>query len=434
MIAGNELHVFVDGKHAGVVERTAKGRTSFTYDTAYQKAGTSVPLSFSMPKEVSEHPPKKINAFLAGLVPERPEAKERIRKQYGLTSTEPFALLKAVGRDTAGAIQILPPEEASSDAAVTRGDITRLTQADLIDLITDLAANPLEWDPGKYRGRWSLAGAQSKVALFQFEDGGWGVPNDSTPTTHILKPAIAGYAHHEVNEYLSMRAATGLGLTTARTDVLEVEGAPAVLLSTRYDRKNKGGAWTRLHQEDMCQALAVLPERKYQADGGPGVAHIADVLAQLDRKKDRDRSARLFFNALVFNVSAACTDAHAKNFSLLLTAEGQTLAPLYDIATHTPYPAEGPLLSAMKIGDEYQFDKIGMLHLLKASRKLGIPDDEAVNSIERIRSGVAAAYADAAAPLNGHPVFGAAATRIANAVHESVTARGWVGAARHATT
>ncbi|PRC59025.1 type II toxin-antitoxin system HipA family toxin, partial [Mycobacterium sp. ITM-2017-0098] len=85
--------------------------------------------------------------------------------------------------------------------------------------------------------RWSLAGAQPKVALFRdAKTGQFGIPRDSTPTTVIVKPAVAGYARHHVNEALCLRTAREAGLLAATSEVVQI-GDNQVLISTRYDRR-----------------------------------------------------------------------------------------------------------------------------------------------------------------------------------------------------
>lgn len=101
-----------------------------------------------------------------------------------MSPANPFALLTHLGRDAAGAVQILPPDDPASDATARDGDIEWLTAADFATMAHDLAAHGDDWDPGRYSGRWSLAGAQPKMALFLDRDAGrWGIPRDSTPTT-----------------------------------------------------------------------------------------------------------------------------------------------------------------------------------------------------------------------------------------------------------
>lgn len=36
--------------------------------------------------------------------------------------------------------------------------------------------------------------------------------------------------------------------------------------------------YKRLHQEDFCQALALMSEVKYQSDGGPGFTDLYNVI------------------------------------------------------------------------------------------------------------------------------------------------------------
>nr|WP_246400551.1 HipA domain-containing protein [Jiangella mangrovi] len=263
-------------------------------------------------------------------------------------------------------------------------------------MFAGLAEHPADWDPGRDTGRWSLAGAQSKVALFRGPDGRWGVPADSTPTTHILKPSIPGLRHHHLNEHLCLRAARLAGLPAAETEIITT-GDLEILISRRYDRAQADGRWVRLHQEDLCQALAVHPSMKYQSDGGPGVADIAGLLRGL-AGPDRLASTRRFFDALVFNVLIGATDAHAKNYSLLLGAASRAqLGPLYDVATVLPYGERYGHRSAMKIGDAWELDQVTRKDWTQVATKLGIPAEEARSRIATLRDAVPEAFHRAAA-------------------------------------
>ena len=86
----------------------------------------------------------------------------------------------------------------------------------------------------------------------------------------------------------------------------------------------------------MCQALSVHPSLKYQSDGGPAVGDIADLLNRLPIE-DRDVNAQRFFKALAFNFLIGGTDAHAKNYSLILIGSRAQVSPLYDAASAAPY-------------------------------------------------------------------------------------------------
>ena len=176
-----------------------------------------------------------------------------------------------------------------------------------------------------------------------------------------------------------MSLAREMGLTTARSEVLRFEDEVAIVIE-RYDRRRTDAGIVRVHQEDMCQALAVLPTSKYENEGGPGVHVIVDLLRTVSGRPDEDEGR--FVDALVFNWLVAGTDAHAKNYSLLIGAEGRArLAPLYDIASAWPYDTFDPhrLKLAMKIGGEYRIRDIGVRQWRKLAEDLRA-DPEAIVS------------------------------------------------------
>lgn len=378
------LNVYLDGSFVGEVRQSPHGALRFAYDPSYAGSGNPTPLSLSLPLKESSHRPRSVRAFLEGLLPDSEGARARWGREYGVSPRNPFALLAHVGRDAAGAVQILPPDVPSADAQSRDGDVQWLTDDDLGALADELAANQSDWDPGRFGGRWSLAGAQPKVALFQEpESERFGIPRDSTPTNVIVKPAIAGYEHHHINEALCMNAAREAGLLAARSEIAAM-GNHQVLISHRYDRQRRGGVWRRIHQEDMCQALSVHPSLKYQSDGGPGVGEIADLLNRLP-VVDRDVNSARFFKGLCYNVLIGGTDAHAKNYSLILIGHRAQVAPLYDVASNAPYEHHERLVASMKIGNHWRMLDVTNEDWARVGRRLGVSGDQAVAWAEELR-------------------------------------------------
>src|SRR5216683_2884559 len=131
---------------------------------------------------------------------------------------------------------------------------------------------------------------------------------------------------HAENEHLCMRLASALGLITAHSEVKRFEDQVAIVIE-RYDRERTESGIVRVHQEDFCQALAIHPARKYENEGGPNVRMAVELLRTFSGRPQED--VQRFVDALAFNWLIAGTDAHAKNYSLLIGAEGRArLAPL----------------------------------------------------------------------------------------------------------
>jgi serine/threonine-protein kinase HipA len=181
----------------------------------------------------------------------------------------------------------------------------------------------------------------------------------------------------------------------------------------------------RVHQEDFCQVLRVHPTKKYQNDGGPGAGEIVDLLrANVTESTSRqkrnmgrglttaDEDTNTFVDALVFNWLIGGTDAHAKNFSILIGGGGLVrLAPLYDVASIFAYPRIDPMRAklAMKIGGEYRLRDVGWENWRQFATSIQLPQNDlldrarsmAANLPEAIDSEVASAKASGL----DHPVL-----------------------------
>lgn len=394
-----QLAVFLDGRTVGILQQTEQGHLTFRYDADYRREPDATPLSLSLPLVRAEHKNRPTRAFLQGLLPDSAGRLDELGREFGVSPRNPFALLAHMGADAAGAVQILPEGAQSTDAASRQGNVTTLGDDDFAAVVADVIANRETWGRRDNANvRWSLPGAQPKIALFRTDDGAWAVPNDSTPTTHIIKPAVPPYSDHHINEFMTMAAARQLGLDVADDFVVTTNRGDHAFVSVRYDRRQIDGRWHRLHQEDICQALAVPPEKKYQSDGGPGIAVIGQLFASIPHPDDARANAERFFDAIVFNTAALGTDAHAKNYSLLLDGDRAVLAPLYDLGSHAPYPTRGDALMrlAMSVEGEYRASGITTLSLARAGRRLGLDEGHAFDRATAITNGVADAYREAA--------------------------------------
>jgi serine/threonine-protein kinase HipA len=389
------LVVLLDDAVAGTLTRAPGGRLAFAYDDDYRQRPEATPLSLSLPKQVREHSGARLEAWLWGLLPDNDAVLRRWSRDFHVSASSPFALLSTpVGEDCAGAVRLAAPDRV--DALLDRsGTVAWLTEEDVAERLRDLRADATAWLGRSFTGQFSLAGAQAKTALL-LRDGRWGVPAGAAPTTHILKPAVAGLDDHDLNEHLCLDAARRAGLIAARTRI-ERFGEETAVVVTRYDRLAAGATIRRVHQEDLCQALGIPPARKYQNEGGPGPGEVVRLLRTAMRPTAAEDAVRRFADALAWNWLVAGTDAHAKNYSLLLAGPEARLAPLYDIASALPYGThERRLRLAMKLGGDYRVHP-DRNPWPRAARELGLDPAALVERVRELAVRAPDAFAAAAA-------------------------------------
>ena len=95
-----------------------------------------------------------------------------------------------------------------------------------------------------------------------------------------------------------------------------------------------------------------------------------------------------FVDALIFNWAVAATDAHAKNYSLLLEGDTVALAPLYDVMSHLPYRQDQPVAkikTAMRIGRDYRLSAADHASAWeRAAQQLVVDPDRTADRAETI--------------------------------------------------
>jgi serine/threonine-protein kinase HipA len=379
-----ELVVLIGGEEAGRVHSDRNARLRFEYSDSWRRRDDASYLSLSMPPGTATHGHDVVHAFLWGLLPDDDVVLKRWGQRFHVSPRNAFALLAHVGEDCAGAVQFVRPERLQDVAADAPRQVEWITESGIAARLRALRGDQAAWRGPSDTGQFSLAGAQAKTALF-LENGRFGVPAGRTPTTHILKPPLRDRTGHVENEHLCLTLAREVGLAAVSSEVRRFEDEVAIVI-TRYDRVRTGGRGPvlRIHQEDLCQALAVDPAAKYQSEGGPSPARIAELLREHSERPAEDVNA--FVDALGFNWLTAGTDGHAKNYSLLHAAGGRVrLAPLYDLATALLYPNLDPerIRVAMKVGSKNRIRDIVRADWIDLAGDLGLPAPTTLERIER---------------------------------------------------
>lgn len=383
----DQVRVWLHGKHVADLRRV-DGQLRLRY------AVQGDAVSTSMSSLVEEHSHARVAPWLEGLLPDNEQVIQRWARDMQVAPNAFSLLASPIGLDCAGAVQFTPGD---TELPTGRGSgVEWLDEARLAQLGAELYQDRTGWGEARRTGRFSLAGAQSKVAL-RFEDGRYGEPYGDEPTNVIVKPSLPGFVDHVVNEHLCLEAARRCGLHAAPSRI-EHFGEHRVFVTLRFDRNRSGDRLLRVHQEDLCQALGVPPTGKYQSDGGPTPRVIAERLREVVEPLQAEQDVRRFFEALLFNWIVVGTDAHAKNYGLLLPRRGTPrFAPLYDIGSMVPYEDPLDCKLAMKLGGEYRIKAIAPeRNVAKAAREIGVDQEWALARVRTLAAQVPDAIADAA--------------------------------------
>ena len=341
------LAVWTNGELVGRWTPATRRPMELRYEDSWLASPSARPLSLSLPLPLVGNEPlrgDRVEHFFANLLPDSGAIRRRLAQRYASGSEDTFDLLAAIGRDCVGAVQLLPVDEQPTGFDRIEGEV--LDDEAVATLLRSTVSNGLFAHQDR-DFRISIAGAQEKTALLRHGDK-WQRPLGATPTTHIIKLPLGLVGNMQAdmrtsvwNEWLCLKFMEALGFDVAKVDIVTFADHTPVLVVERFDRRrHSSGSWIlRLPQEDFCQALGVGPAQKYEADGGPGLERLAQVLSGSQNARADLRS--LLASQIVFWLLAA-TDGHAKNFSIRLHASGAySLTPLYDVLSAWPIIGNG---------------------------------------------------------------------------------------------
>jgi serine/threonine-protein kinase HipA len=342
-----KVPVWFGDLQVGAVSVSEDGSLGFSYSDRWLATRGAFPLSCTMPLRTESFDSATISPWLANLLPEERQL-AILTRSFGLDRADTLALLKEIGGDTAGALSFGTPSERSAWAYTPLTEFYGIAdpQEALRRHFEDLKTRPFL--AGEEGVRLSLAGGQEKSALAVLDPEGTpvlrlpqagdiiAIPRHGAPSTLIFKPDNPELPGIVENETYCLSLAGAIGINAAKVTVLPARERKAICV-LRYDRRiGRNGELQRIHQEDFAQANGVPPGRKYEHGTVKG-PDLATLLATGRHLPSRDALALL--DQLIFNILVANTDAHAKNYSLVLPIGGEArLAPLYDVSTVLPWP------------------------------------------------------------------------------------------------
>lgn len=332
-----KLVTWMNNQRVGELTKLANGAHTFKYAAEWLASRYARPLSLSLPLQRGNITSDAVFNFFDNLLPDSPIVRDRIVKRYHAKSRQPFDLLSEIGRDSVGAVTLIPEDETVTCPIMAW---EKLTEARLEEVLTAYKADiPL---------------GMATLDLSQSVD----------------------------NEYYCLLLAKELGLNVPDAEIIKA-GRVRALAVERFDRRwnTERTVLLRLPQEDMCQTFGLPSSVKYESDGGPGIAQImAFLMGSSEALKDRYD----FMKFQVFQWLIGATDGHAKNFSVFIQAGGSyRLTPFYDIISAFPVlGGTGIHISDLKLamglnaskGKKTAIDKIYPRHFLATAKVLKFPE------------------------------------------------------------
>jgi len=370
----DELWLWHGGQQVAVLTSDGLGGAALRYTPEARSWGSF--LSVRLPVREESYPWVQCRDFLDGLLPE-----DSVRSQLAVKERIPghdtFLMLKAYGRDCAGAVQVLPPGQNPESSPQ---DTRWLNDGELQQAITSLPSAPLGTSIDQ-NVRVSLGGLQGKLLVVRRGEV-LGVPLDGTPTTHILKPALLNEDGSEVWPSIAQLELLGLSLVgasvaapqkkrqiAARAEMLTIQGRNAILVE-RFDRRIVDGRVIRIHQEDMCQALGSRNKYQKTAERLPSLQAIAEVLWENSASPVVERN--LLARYLVANLAIGNCDMHARNIGILIDKNTVQLTPAYDVVPTATWKQHDTELS-LHVGGELLLEDLTRGQILDELISWGMP-------------------------------------------------------------
>jgi serine/threonine-protein kinase HipA len=393
------LPVYFEQRLVGTIDIDKSG-PGFTYDLGWIGLRGAFPISITMPFKSERIGSDAFLPWAANLLPES-EQLRTLGQLLGMARSDVIGLLSEIGGDTAGALSIGRPARTASVQWRPVGN-----PVDLERVIEELPNKPfLVGDEGV---SMSLAGAQTKLAVAVDDTGRICIPMNGSPSTHILKPDAPRLWGGIQNEAFCLTLARRMNIPTPNVTTGRA-GERTFLLVQRYDRTNVGGRWRRLHQEDYCQALGKPPSAKYETNQtGIRGPTLEDMFAVTRRHTPPTDIVRLL-DMVVVNVLACNTDAHAKNYSIMIRGSGVSLAPMYDVMCGEVWESVTKNL-AQKIADKARGDHINGRYWHQFARECGLNPKQVIDRVAALAKSViaeagAAESEVAAMPAGRHAIL-----------------------------
>jgi serine/threonine-protein kinase HipA len=164
-----------------------------------------------------------------------------------------------------------------------------------------------------------------------------------------------------------------------------------VYLIERFDREVAPHETRRLHVIDACQLLGLARSFKYEQSN---VVRLVECIERCNRPA---LARQQLLRWVIFNLLIGNADAHLKNVSFRVSAQGIDLAPFYDLVSTECYragPGSEPRWPArelsLRIGRANTFGEVTPADVLAFAAELGANSRAAGRALEEMTEAIGA--------------------------------------------
>lgn len=137
---------------------------------------------------------------------------------------------------------------------------------------------------------------------------------------YILKPPTDSFPEMPQNEHLTMRIAEAYNLQVVPSSLIRLKSGELSYITKRIDRSSDN---RKIHMLDMFQITEAFDKYKSSMEKIEKVIHKHSENTLLDKI--------YLFELTLFSFLTGNNDMHLKNFSMIESSAGWTLAPAYDL-------------------------------------------------------------------------------------------------------
>lgn len=171
----------------------------------------------------------------------------------------------------------------------------------------------------------SVPGVQPKLSMSVMKDLPAGPGSRLTVVgalggNYIFKPPSEHFVEMPENEHVTMRIAEAFGIPVVESTLIRLKSNELCYLTKRIDRTKTGG---KIHMLDMFQITEAVDKYKSSMEkvGKAIKSYSENTLLDLV----------YLFELTVFSYITGNNDMHLKNFSMIRTPSGWSIAPAYDL-------------------------------------------------------------------------------------------------------